>query len=69
MCARPPFTLLSHSNTAVDSSANGALIGTDTTSPYSIAWSGIAAGTYTLTAKATDNSGAESTRMSKSPKL
>ncbi|MCX7804646.1 MAG: Ig-like domain-containing protein, partial [Planctomycetota bacterium] len=33
-------------------------LGEDTTSPYSCAWNGVAAGTYTLTAKATDNSGA-----------
>jgi regulation of enolase protein 1 (concanavalin A-like superfamily) len=37
------------------------LIGTDTTSPYSITWSGVAAGTYTITARATDNAGAETT--------
>jgi len=37
---------------------NGAsLIGTDTTSPYSFTWSDVAAGTYTLSAKATDNEG------------
>lgn len=41
--------------------ANGALIGTDTASPYSIAWPSPAAGTYTLTAKATDSLGIEAT--------
>ena len=34
------------------------LLGTSTTSPYSYAWSGVAAGSYSLTAKAYDNSGA-----------
>ena len=36
------------------------LIGTDTTKPYSISWANPAAGTYSLTAKATDNTGAVS---------
>ena len=41
---------------------NGAtLLGTDATSPYQYTWSGVAAGTYTLTAKATDNLGAVTT--------
>src|SRR5690606_36275095 len=31
------------------------LLGEDTSSPYSYAWSGDKAGTYTITAKATDN--------------
>ena len=42
------------------SSLNGAsplLINTDTTSPYAFSWTAVAAGTYTVTAKATDNSG------------
>jgi hypothetical protein len=34
---------------------------TNTSSPYSFVWSGVAAGTYSLTAKATDNSGATTT--------
>ncbi len=35
---------------------NGAnLLGTDNTSPYSYNWTGVAAGNYTITAKATDN--------------
>jgi hypothetical protein len=34
--------------------ANGSLVGTTTTSPYNATWSGVAAGNYTLTAKATD---------------
>jgi subtilisin family serine protease len=41
--------------------AGSTLIGTDTTAPYSIVWSGIAAGTYSLTAVATDNFGASTT--------
>ncbi|MBN1207271.1 MAG: right-handed parallel beta-helix repeat-containing protein [Myxococcaceae bacterium] len=37
------------------------LLATDTTSPYSFTWSNVAAGSYTLTARATDSSGATST--------
>ncbi len=37
--------------------ANGSLIGTDTTSPYAISWTGAAPGSYSLTARATDNAG------------
>jgi chitinase/chitodextrinase len=33
------------------------LLGTDTSSPYSFAWNNVAAGTYSLTSKATDNAG------------
>ena len=41
---------------------NGATkLGEDTTAPYSFTWSGVAAGTYTLTARATDNLGATTT--------
>jgi len=36
-------------------------LGETTNSPYSLAWSNVAAGTYTLTAKATDNLGATAT--------
>lgn len=36
-------------------------IGEDVSSPYSITWSNVAAGTYSITAKATDNLGASST--------
>lgn len=46
--------------TKVEFFANGALIGTDTSSPYSITWTP-GAGTYSLTAKATDNLGGETT--------
>ncbi|HEV7684742.1 MAG TPA: Ig-like domain-containing protein, partial [Pyrinomonadaceae bacterium] len=34
------------------------LLGTDTSSPFAITWANVAAGTYLLTAKATDNVGA-----------
>jgi endoglucanase Acf2 len=37
------------------------LLGTDTTAPYSYSWTGVAAGTYSITAKATDNAGAVTT--------
>ena len=41
---------------------NGAtLLGTDATAPYSFSWTNVAAGTYTITAKATDNAGASTT--------
>ena len=39
------------------------LIGTDNTSPYSFDWTNIAAGSYALTAKATDNSGLPTTSI------
>ena len=37
------------------------LMGTDTTGPYSVVWSGTVKGTYELTAKATDNKGGSAT--------
>jgi hypothetical protein len=37
------------------------LLGTDTSSPYSYTWSSVAVGSYSLTAKATDNSDAVTT--------
>ena len=41
---------------------NGAAkLGEDTTAPYSFTWSGVAAGTYTLTARATDDLGGATT--------
>lgn len=46
---------------AVDFYAGTALIGSDTTSPYSVGWSNVAAGSYTLTAVARDNNGAKRT--------
>jgi hypothetical protein len=39
-------------------------LGEDTTAPYSFTWSGVAAGTYTLTARATDNLGGVTTSAS-----
>ncbi|UYZ64761.1 Ig-like domain-containing protein [Hymenobacter weizhouensis] len=36
------------------------LLGTATAAPYTYTWTGVAAGTYTLTARATDNQGATS---------
>jgi hypothetical protein len=39
-------------------------LGEDTTAPYSFTWSGVAAGTYTLTARATDNVGGVTTSTS-----
>jgi len=37
------------------------LLGTDSTSPYTYTWGNVGAGTYSITAKATDNSGAATT--------
>jgi len=37
------------------------LLGTDTNAPYSYTWSDVNAGTYTITARATDNQGASAT--------
>ncbi len=45
------------------------LIGTDTTSPYSFAWTNVPAGTYSLTAKATDSTGATATSTAVSVKV
>ncbi len=42
----------------VDFFAGANFIGTDTTAPYGFQWSGVAAGTYSLTARATDSGGA-----------
>ena len=39
------------------------LLGTDTTSPYTYSWSNVSANSYSLTAKATDNSGASTTSL------
>jgi hypothetical protein len=39
----------------VDFYSGATLLGTDITSPYSYTWTGVAAGNYTITAKATDN--------------
>jgi YD repeat-containing protein len=40
---------------------NGVKLGEATTAPYSFAWNNVAPGSYSLTAKATDNSGASAT--------
>lgn len=37
------------------------LLGTDTSSPYSYSWTGVAAGSYQITARATDNAGGTGT--------
>jgi rhamnogalacturonan endolyase len=37
------------------------LLGTDATSPYSFSWTSVAAGTYSITARANDNAGAVTT--------
>ena len=42
---------------------NGVPIGTNTTAPYSIAWNNVQPGTYSLTAKATDNYGLATTSV------
>jgi hypothetical protein len=42
----------------VDFFAGGTLLGTATASPYSVPWTNVPAGTYSLTAVATDNAGA-----------
>jgi len=41
--------------------SNGSLLGTSTASPYKYAWNNVSAGTYSVTAKATDNAGASTT--------
>ena len=37
------------------------VVGTDTTSPYSFGWASVAAGTYSVSARAVDNAGASTT--------
>jgi hypothetical protein len=41
-------------------------LGEDTTAPYTFTWSGVPAGTYSLTARATDNAGATTTSAARS---
>jgi cellulose 1,4-beta-cellobiosidase len=43
--------------TKVDFYNGATLLGTDTTAPYTYSWTNVAAGSYTVSAKATDNSG------------
>ncbi|WP_460537749.1 Ig-like domain-containing protein, partial [Chitinimonas naiadis] len=45
----------------VDFYANGSLIGSDSSAPYSINWANVAAGSYSLTAVAVDNQNASTT--------
>ena len=45
----------------VDFYDGGNLLGTVTTAPYALSWSNVGAGTHTLAAAATDNSGASTT--------
>ena len=47
--------------TMVEFLANGTVIGSDTSAPYSFTWNNVAAGAYSLTARATDNDGAATT--------
>lgn len=47
--------------TQVEFFANGGSIGIDTVAPYAINWSGVPAGSYSLTAVATDDDGATTT--------
>ncbi len=47
--------------TKVDFYNGTTLLGTDNTSPYSFSWTNVAAGTYTVTARATDNNNAVTT--------
>ena len=47
----------------------GALIGTDNSSPYAFSWTNVAAGTYSITAKATDNLGLSTTTAAISVKV
>ncbi|MBI3414969.1 MAG: hypothetical protein HY043_06550, partial [Verrucomicrobia bacterium] len=45
----------------VDFYQGATLLGTDSSAPYSFVWNNVAAGSYSLTCKATDNSGAVTT--------
>jgi regulation of enolase protein 1 (concanavalin A-like superfamily) len=47
--------------TRVDFRSGSTVIGSDTTSPYTFSWSNVAAGSYSITAVATDNTGASTT--------
>ena len=47
--------------TQVDYYANNGLIGSSTTAPFTITWSGVPAGHFSLTASATDSGGATTT--------
>lgn len=47
----------------VDFYANGALAGSATSPPYRLVWDAVMAGTYAITAKATDNTGGTATSL------
>src|SRR5439155_27214985 len=47
--------------TRVDFYAGATLLGSASAAPYQVTWSNVAAGTYTLTARAIDNAGATTT--------
>jgi hypothetical protein len=47
--------------TKVDFYNGATLLGTDTSNPYSYSWTGVAVGSYVITAKATDNGGLATT--------
>jgi hypothetical protein len=47
--------------TQVQFFANGAPVGSDATAPYGITWSNVAAGSYSLTVRSTDDDGATTT--------
>ena len=50
--------------TSVEFNSGGKVIGTSTTYPYSFAWQNLPAGTYTVSATATDDKGARTTSKS-----
>ena len=50
----------------VDFYAGTTRVGTDTTSPYAVNWTGVGAGTYVVKAVATDNAGASTTSATRS---
>jgi len=55
------LTASAHDDTAVSTVhfyANGSLLGSDATAPYEMTWSNVAAGQYSLTARAVDELGA-----------
>src|SRR5690349_11381799 len=54
----PTRTLTPEQLSKVDFYQGTTLLGTDTTSPYTIAWTNVPVGVYSLTAKATDDNGA-----------
>ena len=48
----------------VDFYSGGTLLGSDTAGPYAFSWNNVPVGTYTLTARATDNAGAATSSAS-----